>query len=306
MPGELGDHGGGDARVGPLQFLAPVLAHRQRHHHVAQQHRHVHRGVGHQREPERDQRVGVDVQGNRQVALQAVAEDPVAEHHREHRGVQRHHLAGPVHQHVPVPGRQVRRPGVALPGPARAEPLPPDPAEGLVAGHRRVRAEALPDVLADHGLLGAHAHLRPAQRLLADREDRLPDLLGDRRVPAALAQPAVIGAADQPEPPPPVLPPDQRVVADGIQAQQPGLLPVHGLQLRHLRPAAGGQRRGVRVVLRPGLARPGPQPVPAAEARRDLQQVRHPQPGKLAPARPQVLRRLGLTAQAARGGLRLR
>src|SRR5262249_34815702 len=82
-----------------------------------------------------------------------------------------------------------------------------------------------------------------------------PPLLGARRAPAPLAQPAVVGAAAQPDPPPPALPPDQRVEAHGIQAQHPGLLPVHGLQLRPLRPPARGQRRGVRVVLRPRLTR---------------------------------------------------
>ena len=35
VPGELRHHRGGDARVGPFHVLAPVIAQRKRHHHVA-------------------------------------------------------------------------------------------------------------------------------------------------------------------------------------------------------------------------------------------------------------------------------
>ena len=237
------------------------------------------------------------------MALHRVAEDPLADHHGQHGGVQRDDLAGPVHQHVPVLGRELGRAGIPLARPARPEPLPPDPAEDRVAGDRRARAEPLPDVLMDHAFPGAHAHLRPAQGLLANREDRFPDLLGDAGMAAAFPQPAFVRAADQPEPAPGVLPPDQGPVADRVQAQHPGVLGIKRLQLRNLGPAAAGQRRGGRVVLRLRLSRPGLQRVPAAESRRDLQQVRHPQLGQLPPARLQVTRQLGLAAPVGpRGG----
>ncbi len=295
VPGEPGDHRGRDPRIGPLQFLAPVRPHRQRHHHIAQQHRHVHRRVRHQREPERAKRMRADVQRDREVALHRVAKDPFPDHDRQHRGVQRDDLARPVDQHVPVLGRQLSRPGITLPGPARAEPFPPCPAKRVVTGDLGLGAEPLADVLPDHVVLGPHRHLRPAQRLLTDREDCLPDLLSDRRVAAALPQPPIVGAADQPEPPSRVLPSDQRAIADGIQAQQFGLLLVYGLQLSHLGQAAAGQRRGVRVVLGLRLAWAGSQPVSTAETRRHLQQMDHPQPSELPLALLQVPHGLGLT-----------
>ncbi|WP_236719182.1 hypothetical protein [Wenjunlia vitaminophila] len=106
VPGELGYHRGRQARVGPFQVLAPVRPHRQRHRHIPQHHRDVRRGVGDQRQPESDQRVRADVQGQGEVHLHRIAEHMLADHHRQHRGVQRDDLARPVRQDVPpTPGR---------------------------------------------------------------------------------------------------------------------------------------------------------------------------------------------------------
>jgi hypothetical protein len=106
VSGELRDDGRGQARVGPLQLVAPVRAHRQRHHHIPQQHRDVHRRVGDQREAERDQRMRVGIEGDRQIRLHRVTEDTIADHDRQDRGVQRDDLARPVDHHMPVLHRQ--------------------------------------------------------------------------------------------------------------------------------------------------------------------------------------------------------
>ena len=106
MPGELGNDGRGQARIGPLQLVAPVRAHRQRHHHIPQQHRDVHRRVGHQRKPECNHRVRVSIKGDRQVWLHRVAEDAFADHDRQDCRVQRDDLARPVDHDVPVLHRQ--------------------------------------------------------------------------------------------------------------------------------------------------------------------------------------------------------
>jgi hypothetical protein len=74
VAGQLSYHGLGDAGVGPGHVLAPVGPHRQRRHHIAQQHRHVHRLLRDQRDPERDQRVRVAVQCEAEVRLDRLAE----------------------------------------------------------------------------------------------------------------------------------------------------------------------------------------------------------------------------------------
>jgi len=283
VSGELGDHRGRDPRIGPGHLRAPVRPHRQRHHHVPQQHRHVHRGIGHQREPERDQRVRADVEAEGQVNAHRVAEYALAHLHRQHRSVQRNDLPGTGNHDVAGLHRQLSRAGVTLARPARPEPLPPYPAKRPVAGNPGpgLGAERLEHVLPDQEILGAHRDPRAVQRLLPDRQHRFPDLPGDAGMPAGLPQPPVIGAARQPRPAPAGLPPDQGAVADLVQAQQPGLLRVQRRQLGHLGMTALGQRGGVRVVPGPRLFRPGPQATAAAEAGSDLQQVRHPQLGQL-------------------------
>ena len=95
---------------------------------------------------------------------------------------------------------------------------------------------------------------------------------------------------DQPEVLLAEVPPDQGAVADLVQAQQPGLLRVQRRQFGDLGVPALGQRGGVRVVLGLRLTRPRAQAAAAAEAGRDLQQVRHPQLGQLPLARVQVIR----------------
>ena len=259
VPGELRHDRRGKSGVRPLQILAPVIPHRQRHHHVAQQHRDIDRGVRDQREPERDQRVREDVEREGQVRPDRLAEHSLAGHHRQHRGVQGDDLARAVDHHVAVLLRQPRRPRIALPGPPGAEPVPPGPAQRVVAGDHGIGPEPLPDILADLDVLGPHGDPRAVQRLLPDREDRLPDLRRDAGMAAALPQPPVICAPGQPELPPGALPPEQRAVADRIQAQEPRRLRVHRLELSDLRHPPGRHRRRVRVVLGPGLSRPWPQ-----------------------------------------------
>ncbi len=175
---ELGHQRGRDTGVGPLHVLAPVRPHRQRHHHVAQHHGHVDRGVGDQRQPERHDRMRVHVQGQGQVDRNGVAEDVLADLDRQDRGVERHHLARPVDHDVPA-GRDLLGAGgraqVPLPCSAGAEPLLPHRPQRRVARHRLVGTEGLPDVLVDQTLAVLRAELGTVQRLRPDREQRLPD-----------------------------------------------------------------------------------------------------------------------------------
>ena len=288
VSGELGDDRGRDPGIGPGHLRAPALPHRQRHHHVAQQHRDVDRRVRHQGEPERDQRVRIDIQGQGQVNAHRVAEHALADLHRQHRGVQRDDLPGTGDHDVAGLCRQPVRAVVARAGPAGTEPLSPDPAERPVAGEPRLGAERLAHVLADQDVPGFHRHPGAVPCLLPDRQHRFPDLPGDAGMSPGFPQPPVIGAADQPGPAPSVLPPDQGPVADLVQAQQPGLLRVQRRQLRDLGVAALGERGGVGVVLGLRLARPRVQAAAAAETGGDFQQVRLPQPGQLPPPRRQV------------------
>ncbi len=122
VPGELGDDAGGHSRVRPFHLRAPAIPHRQRHHHVAQQHRDVDRGVRHQREPERDRRMREHIEGKGQVRRYRVAEHAVTDLHRQRRGVQRDDLPGPVHRHVHLRGLDaVGRPVIAGTGAARPD-----------------------------------------------------------------------------------------------------------------------------------------------------------------------------------------
>ena len=57
----------------------------------------------------------------------------------------------------------VGRPGIALPGPARPEPLPPDLPQRPVARDLDLRPELLGDVLGDQDVLVPHADPRPVQ-----------------------------------------------------------------------------------------------------------------------------------------------
>ena len=189
MAGEVGDHRRGDPRVGPLHVLAPVRAQRQRHHHIPQQHRHVHRGVGHQRQPEGDQRMSVKVDRQRQGRGHRLPEHMLTDHDAQRAGIQRHDLPWPVDHHMLAGQRQLRRrPQVLLPGAAGTEPLGPDPPQRPVGGNlHHAGAEPVQHVLADELLLGRHRRPRPVQAVGADREDGLPQLPGHQVVPVAAA-----------------------------------------------------------------------------------------------------------------------
>ncbi len=256
MAGKLGDHRGGDAGVGPLHVLAPAVLQRQRHGHVAQQHRHVDRGVADQREPKRDQRVGVDIQRQCQVHRDRLAEDVLADLDRQHGGVQRDDLARPVHHHVL--GGGLHRGGgtqVALPGAAWPKPLGPHHPQRLVGRQLHARPEPLPHVLMDQPLPGPHADLGAVQRLSMDRMDRFADLLADA-MPTPAAQPPPIDAADWAEAAVVGGKPPQGPFADILESQEPGLLPAERTKLR----------RPWRATAPPGSWPPGHRPGEALPA----------------------------------------
>lgn len=301
VAGELRDHCGRQAGVGPGRLLAPVLPHGQRQHHVPQQHGDIDRRVGHQRETERADRVGVDVQGEGEVDLDRVAEDALADHDRQHRRVQRDHLARPVDHNVSALGRQFGRPCIALPLPARAEPLDPDPPQHRIGRDLHLVTELFPHVLPDLALARAHADLGAVQGLLPHRVNGLPDLGGDTGMPAALAQPPLVRAADQPLLPAGPFPADQRAQADLVQGRQLRFLTVHAFQLRDLGQPTLGHRGDVRVVLRFRLTRSRLVRITAAEAGVDLHQVRETQPGQLQLVGLQIAEALGLPSPPGSG-----
>ena len=109
VPGEGGDQGRRDPRVRPFHVLAPLLAQRKRHHHITQQHRHVDRGIGHQGEPERDQRMSVKINRQGQRRGHRLAEHVLADLDSQRAGIQRDDLPGPVDHHVLAGERQLRR-----------------------------------------------------------------------------------------------------------------------------------------------------------------------------------------------------
>ncbi len=284
VAGELGDHLRRHAGVGPFHLLAPALAHRQRHHHVPQQHRDVHRRVRHQRQPERDDRVRVEVQREREHHRDRIPEHRLTDLHRQRRRIQRDDLARPVHHHPPagVLGL-LRRTHITLPSPARAEPLPPHHGQRRAAGNllRREAGEHLPHVLVQQAVLGPHADPRAPQALPPDGEDRLPDLLGDARMTPAAARPAAVRAGHHQILDARGRQPLQRPRTHMLQAQSRRLVPVQSLQLGGLRPPPLGNRRGGRVVGRPRLPGQGSRRMPHPVAGLRLPDMFRPQPGPL-------------------------
>ena len=214
------------------------------------------------------------------MAAHRVAEHPVADLHRQRRGVQRDDLA-----RAGAPPRARSSPagpptGHSAAGRRPGRTTPARPGEGPVAGNRRVRAELLPDVLADQVTLARMVtfdRCRVSSRTAKIASRTSSVMLG---CPPLSPQPPAVHAAGQPVPAPGVLPPDQGPLADRVRPSIPassGPSAFSSATLARRRP----QRRGRRVVGRPRLARPGPQRVPAAEPGLGLQQVRDPQLGQL-------------------------
>src|SRR2546430_1560453 len=151
---------------------------------------------------------------------------------------------------------------VTLPGAARPEPLDPQPAKGLVAGHHHVRVELLPHVLVDHPFAGLHTDPRPVQRLGPHRPDRFPDRFGDARAHPAAPYPTALDRPGRAEPSPDAPQPPGR--APHPRAEPRCTAPPRGRGLkRHHRPPppAKPQPRPPRKVRRHGGAtHPPPAP----------------------------------------------
>ena len=274
VPGEGGDQGRRDARVRPFHVLAPVRAQRQRHHHIAQQHRHVDGGVRYQGEPEGDQRMGVEVQAEGERGGHRLAEHVLADLDPERAGIQRDDLPGPVDHHMLAGERQLRRrPGVTLPGAAGTEPFDPHRPQGLIAGNRHLRAEPVPDVLADQPFPGLHRDPRPVQAFGMHCVDGLAELPGHRVMPAASPQPVPVDASGDPEPAALAGPPDQGPFADAGQAQNHGRISAQAGHLGDLGQPPLVQRGGRRIVARPWFTGQGVPRAAAAVAGLCLHQV---------------------------------
>jgi hypothetical protein len=282
VPGEVRDDARRHPGIRPFHLRAPAVPHRQRHHHVAQEHRDIDRGVRHQREPERHRGMREHVQGQREHDRDRLPEYPVADLHRQRGRVQRDDLAGPAHRHVHLRSLDaVGRTVIAGTGAARPEPLPPGFPQRPESRHRDVRPVLLGDVLADQDVLVHHAGPGPVPGLLPDREDRLAYFLGDAGMPAAGPHPPPVDAPGRAL----VLPrgrhPLERPLAHLPQPQQHRLLSPESLQFGGLGPPPLPQRRGPRVIAGAGLPGPRAQRVPAAEPGLGLQQVRDPHPHDL-------------------------